>query len=176
MHPNNMRIRVAGNDHQNALFAEWLDNHRGIIVKVARSFAAGAEVEDLAQEILLRLWKSAARFRGESSASTWIYRVALNRALTWQRDEGAAVSRLRPTAELAEIATTDTVDSALGLGRVYEVLRGFPEIDRSLLLLSLDGVSYVEMSEITGLSTSNVGARLSRARARLSQELEADHE
>jgi len=157
-----------------ALFADWLENHRGIVIKVARSFATGSDVEDLVQEILVRLWKSAETFRGESAASTWIYRVALNRALTWKRDEGAKSARLKPVAEIADFAAPDAGPGAQRLEQVYASLRGFPEIDRSLLLLSLDGFSYAEMAEITGITATNVGARLSRARTRLFNELEAD--
>jgi len=158
-------------DTQNAQFASWLENHRGIVIKVARSFAAGSDVDDLAQEILVRLWSSVESFRGESSAATWIYRVALNRALTWQRDEKKKSVSL-PIAEIADFAAPDTAPAMQRLEQVYANLRRFPEIDRSLLLLSLDGFSYAEMAEITGISTTNVGARLSRARARLLTEME----
>jgi len=161
---------------QDALFGEWLENHRGIIVKVARSFATGKDLEDLVQEILVRLWKSADTFRGESSAATWIYRVSLNRAMTWQRDEARTSSRSRPVAEIADFAAPDAGPGAQRLQHVYAILRTFPEIDRSLVLLSLDGFSYAEMATITGMTATNVGARLSRARTRLLNELEATNE
>ncbi len=160
-------------DTQDARFIEWLEDHRGIVVKVARSFATGRDVDDLVQEILLQLWKSASTFRGDSAASTWIYRVALNRALTWQRDQGSKAARIRPVAEVADFAAPDATPGAQRLEQAYASLRAFPAIDRSLLLLSLDGFSYVEMAEITGMSATNVGARLSRARKRLINELEA---
>jgi len=161
-------------DVQNARFVEWLEDHRGIVVKVARSFATGRDVDDLVQEILVRLWKSASTFRGESAPSTWIYRVALNRALTWQRDERARSVRTRPVPQIADFAALDSEPATQRLEQVYASLRTFPEIDRSLLLLSLDGFSYAEMANITGMSETNVGARLSRARTRLFNELEAN--
>jgi len=104
-------------DIQNARFVEWLEDHRGIVVKVARSFATGRDVDDLVQEILVRLWKSASTFRGDSAPSTWIYRVALNRALTWQRDEKARRARTRPVAEIADFAAPSTLAyMAIGVG------------------------------------------------------------
>ena len=159
-------------DKQDAQFIEWLEDHRGIVAKVARSFAIGRDADDLVQEILLQLWKSTSTFRGDSSPSTWVYRVALNRALTWQRDEGKNSSRVSPLAEIADFAAPDAMPGAQRLEQVYASLRTFPRIDRSLLLLSLDGYSYAQMADLTGMSASNVGARLSRARKRLINELE----
>ena len=69
-----------------SLFQSWLEEHRGIVVKVTRSFAATpADAADLEQEILLHIWLSLPNFSGQAKTSTWIYRVCLNTALTWRR-------------------------------------------------------------------------------------------
>lgn len=145
-----------------------MHDHRGIVVKVARSFTTHPQdSDDLIQEIMIRVWASLESFRGESKASTWIYRIALNRALTWKRDESSRTHHQDLSPELAERPAAGEPDDALRLQELYAHIRRLGEIDRSLMLLSLDGLTYVEMAEVLGITESNVGARLSRARARL---------
>lgn len=148
--------------------AAMISDHRGIVVRVARSFASSPEdQEDLVQDILLRTWAARESFRGESKPSTWLYRVALNQALTWQRGETKRRKNRQQLIEVpAETAASDP-DKSHRLGELYELIRTLPQIDRSLVVLSLDGFSYREIAEIVGVSESNVGARLSRARSRL---------
>ncbi len=80
------------------LFQSWLSAHRGIVVKVARSFASSpADVKDLQQELLLQLWLSLPNFAGQAKPSTWIYRVCLNTALMFRRGAARRDRRLAPT-------------------------------------------------------------------------------
>jgi RNA polymerase sigma-70 factor (ECF subfamily) len=155
------------------LFKHWFDSHKGIIFKVVRAHVAGPEdQDDLFQEILLQMWSSIPAFRGEAKESTWIYRVALNTALAWNRTER---KRRRHTV-LSEVHEThvpnprehkperqETVD------RLYIEIRKLPRNDRSLVVLWLDGVSYREMAEILGISESNVGVKLNRIKKRLAE-------
>lgn len=153
-------------DHER-IFAQWLSDHRGIVVKVARSFTSShVDTEDLVQEILLRVWQSVPSYRGDAKASTWIYRIALNRALTWNKVEKRQMPS-RQLIEVADLAAVDPLDGRRKLAAVFERLRTLPEVDRSLMLMSLDGFSYAEMGEVCGMTATNVGARLTRARSRL---------
>lgn len=170
-----MKITTSDKPSNEALFADWLRDHRGIVVKVARSFTVdAADSDDLIQEILIRVWASIDNYRGESKTSTWIYRVALNRALTWKRDESTRRSRQDLSPEIADHAATGESDDGLKLDALYGHIRRLPEIERSLVLLSLDGFSYAEMADIVGMTESNVGARLSRARTKLFGFIERD--
>ena len=164
------------------LFTQWLTEHRGIVVKVARSFTTNqADTDDLIQEILIRLWASIHQYRGDAKPSTWMYRVALNRAITWKRD----TTRRRVDTpnhdahrrqSLQNMMASTNAEDQFNLNRLYDQIRQLPEIDRALMLLSLDGLSYAEMSAITDLSESNVGARLSRSRTRLYALIEEDNQ
>jgi len=155
------------NSRREEIFTEWIGEHHGIVVKVARSFTTTpADTDDLIQEILIRLWASIERYQGDAKPSTWIYRVALNRGLTWKRDT-ARRPALTSTDDMRHMVAPSNADDQFHLNRLYEQIRQLSKIDRSLMLLSLDGLSYAEMSAITDLSESNVGARLSRARHRL---------
>lgn len=153
-------------------FQHWMRDHAAILYRVSAAFAVGADRDDLMQELLVALWQAIPAFRGDAQPSTFIYRVSHNAALSWKRSERRRDARQDGPAALEGIASAATADDADRelLERVYARIRELPELDRSLILLSLDGLSYREMAEIHGLSESNVGVRLSRSKARLARE------
>jgi RNA polymerase sigma-70 factor (ECF subfamily) len=157
------------------LFTAWLREHRGILFKVARSFASDPATEgDLMQEMMLQLWRSLPRFAGGAKPSTWIYRVCLNTAMTWRRTEQRREQRVSPLAELPEVACpaprpADVQENAEVLAALYDAIRALPAAERSLVLLLLDGLSYRDIAEITGLTESHVGVALTRVRKKLAE-------
>lgn len=152
-------------------FLQALRPHRGAIAKVAALYARGAaDREDLEAEVVLQLWRSFEGFRGEAAFSTFLYRVALNTALMWARRAGSGPrvdGDVRPEELGAEAAERDDED----VRRLYAAIRALPPVDRALVLLALEGRSHREIAEVTGLTTDNVGVRLSRCRARLRERL-----
>ena len=152
---------------QKQIFDDWLHQHKGILFKIVRAYAFNAhDRDDLFQEIALQLWRSIPEFRGESKASTWIYRVALYVASAWTRRE----QRQPPTKPLDAVAQTLTMTAQPSDPRVdwlYEQIAQFEPIDRSICLLMLDGFSYKEMAEMLGISESNVGVKMHRIKRRL---------
>lgn len=147
-------------------FQAWVAEHVGVLHRVARAFATGADQQDLLQEMLIAVWRAAPAFRGDSKASTFIFRVAHNRALTWRR--GETRRRRRDSAyQLLHIEDGSAQDPLLE--RLYEAIRQLEPLDRSIVLLSLEGQSYAEIAALHGLSETNIGARLSRARQKLTQ-------
>jgi len=150
-------------------FHEWSEQHGAIVERAARAFARGADRDDLRQELLLAIWRAIPSFRGEARPATFLYRVVHNTALVWRRGRRAPVESLEA---VAEPAAPETGGDERRLGALYAAIRRLPPVDRSLMLLSLDGVSYAEMAEIHGLTPNAVGARLTRARDRLASELE----
>jgi RNA polymerase sigma factor (sigma-70 family) len=98
-----------------AQFDAWLEEHRGIVLKVARSFARNAtDTTELEQELLLQLWISVPAYAGQAKPSTWIYRVCLNTALTWLRGADRRERRIEPGADATAVAapTASPADSA----------------------------------------------------------------
>jgi RNA polymerase sigma-70 factor (ECF subfamily) len=164
---------------QHERFEDWVKTHGGILYHVANGFAEGADRNDLMQELLLAVWKAVPSFRNDARPSTFIYRVSHNAALTWKRTQRNYRNRLerfqaQPTSQHSSPA--DTREQAL-LERLYTEIRKLPPLDRSLVLLSLDGVSYADMARIHGLGESNVGVRLNRAKQQLAKALKgAVHE
>ncbi len=163
-----------------SLFKSWLVEHEGAVLKVARAYTLTTEdCQDLAQEILLQVWRSLPRFQGRASASTWFYRVALNTALGWHRKERRRRAHQRPVLELEELAISG-VDSARqmvereAVERLYAAIRQLPKTDAALVLLYLDDLSYRQMAEVLGISEGNVGVKLNRAKRTLGELLEED--
>lgn len=161
-----------GKHEKEALFKEWLQDFGGIPVKVARSFAFQPEDQrDLRQQMCLQIWRSLENFSARAKASTWIYRVCLNTAMTWQRSE----KRRRiffESIDPGDVLPNDLAESAdPRLGLLYAAIRELRPADRALILLYLEERSYAEIAEITGLTLSNTGVRLQRVKRELAQRL-----
>lgn len=153
------------------IFENWMGTHKAILFKVARAYGAGhADREDLFQEIALQVWHSVDAFRGGAAVSTWIYRVALNTAMAWRRKErkhGAGRQDIEAVTGL--LVTQPGRDPRLDW--IYERIAELDEVNRSLALLMLDGFSYRDMSQILGLTESNVGVKINRIKAALAAQL-----
>ena len=156
---------------RNQIFEGWIEAHKAILFKVSRAYGAThADREDLFQEIALQLWHSVDAFRGEAAVTTWIYRVALNTAMTWRRRErkhGTGRQELEAAAGL--LAEPEVRDPRLEW--IYARIAELDEVSRSLALLMLDGFSYRDMSQILGLGESNVGVKINRIKAALAARL-----
>jgi RNA polymerase sigma factor (sigma-70 family) len=129
--------------------------------------------EDLLQEIAMALWQALPRFRGDCSERTFLFRIATNRAIAY-----LARSRAHPTTG-EEIEVHDPApDPEVGLAqeerveRLRRAIRRLPLLYRQAITLSLEGLEYGEIADVLGISESNVGVRLSRARQILRESLE----
>jgi RNA polymerase sigma factor (sigma-70 family) len=154
-------------------FEAWLVEHGAILERTARGFAAAADRDDLSQELLLAVWKAVPAFRAGARVSTFLYRVAHNAALTWSRGRRRRGAREAPL-ELAAVLPAAPSSDEERLARLYAAIQTLPPLDRSLVLLSLDDLSYAEMATLHGLTPSNVGARLTRARQALAANLRGE--
>lgn len=157
-------------DEQIAHLEIWAATHAGILFKVARAFARDrADQDDLIQEVLYALWEALPRFRNDSSSATFVYRVAHNRALNWQRARRRYRERVMSAHRLGALGPAAPEDPRTRerLERLYEGIRRLKPLDRTLVLLYLDELGYAAISEITGLSENHVGVRLSRIRQEL---------
>lgn len=160
------------------ILSDWLRDHRGILLKVARSFAAEPTLQsELFQEMIFQLWRSLPGFQGQAKASTWIYRVCFNTALTWKRTEQKRRYLTTPLDEFSELHCPDPQPGELQekretLAALYTAVRELKPTERSLVILLLDGLSYRDIAEISGLSENHVGVALTRARKKLGEMME----
>ena len=149
-------------------FVDILNNHRGLIYKVCHLYCDDPEDrKDLFQEIVLQVWKSLGSFRQESTIGTWMYRIALNTAITHFRKE----KRLGGKVSLTGIDIPDLNDSSEKedqLKELFKAIENLDRIDKSIILLYLEEKNYEEISEITGLTRTNVGVCLNRIKIKLS--------
>lgn len=169
-------------EDQKSLFMNWLREHGASVVKVARAYTFTADdCQDLAQEILLQAWRSLPSFAGNSQPATWFYRVALNTAMNWQRKDKPRRSRQKPLLEVQGFVTDSQDERQLQhrdtVEQLYKAINQLPKADAALVLLYLDELSYREMAEVLGISESNVGVKLNRAKKALAELMKgASHE
>jgi len=160
---------------QGSRYREWHREHQGIILRIARATARNLhDQEDLIQEISVQIWNSIPNFAGNSKASTWVYRVALNTAISWGRKEKSQREKTEGLAENLHFLKQTSEPRNEKLEWIYDQIRLFDPIDRSLILLHLDGQSYQEIADILGISEKNVGVKLSRLRQALTKKANDD--
>jgi len=149
-------------------FQTLLDAHRGILYKVCRAYCRQPDDrEDLAQEIVLQLWRSFPSFDERARFSTWMYRVALNVAISVHRRETTRTRYvLSDEARVLEAADPGVPESE-SVRLLYERIAQLDPLRRALILLYLDGHSYREIAGVLGITETNVGTQLARVRDRL---------
>jgi RNA polymerase sigma-70 factor, ECF subfamily len=154
-------------NEQNRIFNEWLHGYKALIFKIVRAYTKDVmDGDDLFQEIIIQLWRSVPRFRGECAITTWIYRVALNIAIRWTGKEKKHRNKedLNHRQHVLE-ERNSLMDEQLAW--LYDEIQKLNEIDRSIALLLLDDFSYKEMADILGITQSNVGVKINRIKKNL---------
>jgi RNA polymerase sigma-70 factor, ECF subfamily len=141
------------------LFDELVAANQRRIVAIARSFTRGDEYKDLCQEILLQMWRGIGGFQGRCSPATWVYRVALNTAISFRRRNGRRIEFSGMPPHTDPVAPAGTGNALVIL---HEFLGSLGEIDRAVFLLYLEDLTYHDMAEITGLTESHIGVRINR--------------
>lgn len=152
-------------------FQTLLEEHKKILYKVCNSYCQNREDrEDLAQEIMVQLWRSFGSFDERRRFSTWMYRIALNVAISFYRREGRRTRRvLSDDAQLLN-AVDETANLSEEVRSLYQFIEGLDGLNRALVLLYLDGNSYLEMAEVLGISETNVATKISRLKQTMKQE------
>ncbi len=148
-------------------FLDLIYQHQGILVKISTIYAHGAvQANDLTQDMLVQLWQAFPTFKGQSSFSTWMYRIALNTALLFRRkDEKRPEGHTDPEPPPEAVAFDPELDDDVRL--LYECIRELPSLDRAIILLYLEQYRYQEIANITGLSHSNISVRIVRIKSKL---------
>jgi RNA polymerase sigma-70 factor (ECF subfamily) len=145
-------------------FQQLLTEHIGILRKVSRLYAdTPADREDLMQEIAYQLWKAYPSFRGDSKASTWVYRVALNTAIGRIRKRRPLISYRALVPEHSEIPE----DEDSPMQRLFAAIRQLPKTDRALIALFFENLNHDEIGRVLGITENNVGVRLHRIKTKL---------
>lgn len=152
-------------------FLELLGEHKRILYKVANVYCTQVEDRrDLVQEMVIQLWRSFPRYDERWVFATWMYRVAVNVAISFYRGE----RRHRQGVPLDQVELIDfsAADQVMGdeLRLLRELVARLDEFSRALLVLYLEGYSHAEIAALLGTSATNVGTRMNRIRNRLRDE------
>jgi len=147
-------------------FVEMVHRYEKVIYKVC-SFYVSKEypLADLYQETVYNLWKGYPKFRGDSSESTWIYRIALNTCVSGLRKEKSKPEKTSIYAFENHFVETDNMEE--DIRTMYSLIRQLKTLERAIVLLYLEEKSYQEIADITGLTLSNVATRLKRIKEKL---------
>lgn len=163
-----------GNSNHITQFYQLIANNKAIIYKICHSYCSNeAEHEDLLQEMMYHLWKSAQSFKPSYRFTTWMYRVALNVAISHYRKSKTDLQKVSLTDITVEIAAIPaSSDKELQLQHLQQSITQLKELERALILLWLEEKSYAEIAEIMGISVSNVATRIGRIKEKLKQQLQ----
>ena len=150
-------------EHQ---FELLVRKHKRTIYTVCYLFSHDkTEIDDLFQEILIRLWNGFDTFEGRSDAKTWIYRVSLNTAINQDKKERRRIETVPLTVDIDPYEADNP--SSRQIRELYNRISRLDFIDRSLILLWLEGISYEDIGAIIGITPNNVGVRLLRIKDKL---------
>jgi RNA polymerase sigma-70 factor (ECF subfamily) len=153
-------------------FVDLIYEHQGILHRICSIYEPLPEDrEDLYQEILMQSWRSFASFNGQAKFSTWLYRVALNTALSRRRKAPGRREVASETGTSVDIAIDERSDSDSDVELLYQCIQELSTLNRAIVLLYLEQRTYEEIAEITGLSRANISVRLVRIKDELRQRL-----
>ena len=154
-------------------FQELLERHRGIVFKVANTYCRDPhDRADLAQEIAAQAWRSFRHYDDARAFSTWMYRIALNVAISFRRSSGRHEQHaIAFDADLHEAAAEADPESDDRVRMLYRCIERLDPLNRALLILYLDERSQREIAEILGISETNVGTKIGRLKERLRNDM-----
>ncbi|HJV18296.1 MAG TPA: sigma-70 family RNA polymerase sigma factor [Sediminibacterium sp.] len=149
-------------------FIALLNQHQKIIYKVCNLYMQShTDREDLFQEITLQAWKAFGKFRGDARFSTWLYRVALNTAITYFRKEKKNI--VFTTNELPEQSMGPQDPIEMQTKAMYAAIANLSRIDKAIVMLYLEDYSYNEISEVVGITPNHIAVKMNRIKAKLKE-------
>jgi RNA polymerase sigma-70 factor (ECF subfamily) len=150
-------------------FLSDFEKNQNIVHKICRIYTTNQDAHnDLFQEITIQLWKNYSKFRGDSKFSTWMYRVALNTAISLYRKSTRTIKTQDISDVSYKISSTDYDDTEeVQLKSLYKAIQKLNDIDKALIFLYLENKPYKEISETLGISSVNARVKMNRAKEKL---------
>jgi len=157
-------------EHQNR-FQALLVEHKGILYKICNSYCRNRDDrEDLAQEIAIQLWRSFGSFDGRCRFSTWMYRIALNVAISFYRRESTRNHYVFSGGDRLLEVVDEAASQSPEVAFLFQYIERLDPFHKGLLLLYLDGHSHEEIAAVLGISETNVGTKIGRLKQAMKQE------
>lgn len=160
------------NQNNKEEFVKLVSEHKLIIYKICNSYCKNAgDRDDLAQEITYQLWRSYSHFNGSVKFSTWMYRVALNVAITCYRRTQKSETIIQPAEPGMEMEDKkeDTEIREKNIDLLQQFINELKELDKALMILYLEEKTYSEIAGIMGITETNVATKISRIKDTLKQ-------
>ncbi|MDB5133463.1 MAG: polymerase subunit sigma-70 [Mucilaginibacter sp.] len=149
-------------------FLTLISDNQGLIFKVCNMYCNNKEdKEDLFQDIILQLWRAYPTFKGDSKISTWMYRIAINNAITRLRKQTKRKAFNELDDEAMQIAVKENTGTDERILLMYDAIKKLSEVERAVTMLYMEECSYKEMAEILGLSETNIGFKLNKIKSKL---------
>ena len=151
-------------------FEKHIRENELLIYKVCRVYArTETERQDLFQEIVIQLWKAFPNFKGQSKFSTWLYRVALNTAITGLRKQKNFIDTYEPAALPQRIDDNTSLEAEEQLAQLYKSIEQLNQVEKAVVMLYMEDKTYEEMEEILGISQGNLRVKMNRIKEKLRQ-------
>jgi RNA polymerase sigma factor (sigma-70 family) len=150
-------------------FQQILEQHKGILFKVARTYCKDEEDrQDLIQETMLQIWQSLHKYNGKFAITTWLYRISLNVAISHYRKNKTRSNTFISLKEgFIETTASESNEKEQQLTQLEQFISELKEMDKALILLYLEDKNHHEIAEIVGITVSNVSTRIARIRDKL---------
>jgi RNA polymerase sigma-70 factor (ECF subfamily) len=160
---------VMDQQKQKYFFEHTIEQHKGILFKVARAYCPNeVDRQDLIQEMMIQIWQNIHKYNDQYKMSTWLYRISLNVAISYYRKSSTRAKKYTDLNEaIMETPVEDKSEKERQLNLLEQFINELREIDKALMILYLEDKSHTEISEILGLSVSNVGTKIGRIKKRL---------
>ena len=157
---------------RHAKFLAFIEDHKRILYKVCRSYCPTRDDrDDLAQEMVVQLWRSFGSFDERHRFSTWMYRICLNVAISFYRRESTRRKHVIPADQRVLDAVDESESSSEDIVLLYQFIDQLDALNKALVLLYLDGNSYREIADVLGISETNVATKISRLKKSMKREL-----
>jgi RNA polymerase sigma factor (sigma-70 family) len=153
-------------------FIYLIQQNKKLIFKVCNAYCRDPEDrKDLVQEVIIRLWQSFHKYDNQFKLSTWMYRIAINTAISYYR---ASSKKQKVTISihdsLIDIADENTAELDENIKLLYHFINQFNDLNKALMILYLDNNSYKDIAEILGISETNVATKINRLKLQLKQQ------
>jgi len=149
-------------------FESLITKNSNTIRNIARSYTNMYDYEDLMQEILTQLWRSFASFRGDSKFETWLYRIAINTAVTYQRSE---IKERKGSEKNTSLHSNNASLDGLSHDEILQTfIKKLNKVDSAVLMMYIDGLTANEMESVLGIKANAIKVRISRLKVKFQEQ------
>ena len=146
-------------------FVELVTRYKDVIFKVCYIYAEKDDIEDYYQEVLIQIWRSLPKFRGESKVTTWIYRISLNTCISHVRKNTKGNINKVPLLDVN--LWENDIEKKQQVDEMYSLINKLNKLEKAVILLWLEDRDYEEIASIVGITKANVAVKINRIKEKL---------